>query len=646
MRYPFKANKAKKPVTPDPVDAAKEEAANPQTHPERLRALAQSPVVYNAGHFTVLRLLAANPNTPPDVLSTLVASCPDEFLTNPAAPLLLLEDPGFYDRVSTPTLKTLLVRENLPGWLVRALVAHRDPGVSEAARLHILLTGEKGEGWREEARTAIFALPSGIPPILVELLDLQIAPPWMIGLIAGSRDAAIRRAALTSPSPATSGLRRLIARAAGTPDGVTLGAEPSPDIAPEELERLARGGPYMRHLAARHPNTSPETLARLAADPDTFIRVRIARNPSTPPEILNVFARSETEALRIAVARNPATPGDLLALLMTDAAGRVRAACVRHPRTMPDQLKAMAYDADEEARIAVARHPNTPPDVLIHLAQDDSASVRRALERRDRARPVPPAQNQTSLGQSRTTAWKPYRLFVGSQDAQTGALLKQARDPRATLETLEHLARRKDPAVAAAIAMHPRATTWLLRQLFQGTSQKSGLHYYLLLALSAHRNTPVDVLEQMVSSDSLGGGICQNIAGHPRLPELSETAHRRLAAHDQIAVRQMLRRVLPPNIWDTPKVRGLAFQGALSAQGTSLQLLALATTPQQNLAEYARSPEWRVRMALALNPHGKRPERAALLHDGNALVRAAARAGMAGETDPLGLWDMPPHGTL
>jgi hypothetical protein len=61
------------------------------------------------------------------------------------------------------------------------------------------------------------------------------------------------------------------------------------------------------HLA-RNPNTSAETLARLANDDDDSVRRGVAINPNTPPETLERLANDEKWSVRYYVTRNPNTP--------------------------------------------------------------------------------------------------------------------------------------------------------------------------------------------------------------------------------------------------------------------------------------------------------------------------------------------------
>src|SRR5687767_2225721 len=104
------------------------EACDPATTPRRLRELAGS----GWG-----REVAANPNAPVDLLLKLAARHFDSFLANLVLPLLLLEDPGLFHKLTTPSLRRLLRGENLPENLLASLCRHKDAEVRQSARLHV-----------------------------------------------------------------------------------------------------------------------------------------------------------------------------------------------------------------------------------------------------------------------------------------------------------------------------------------------------------------------------------------------------------------------------------------------------------------------------------------------------------------------------
>jgi len=65
---------------------------------------------------------------------------------------------------------------------------------------------------------------------------------------------------------------------------------------------------FVRRRAALNPNTSTETLDRLADDKDGAVRYEVAWNPHTLPETLESLANDDDWYVRCAVAFNPNTP--------------------------------------------------------------------------------------------------------------------------------------------------------------------------------------------------------------------------------------------------------------------------------------------------------------------------------------------------
>ena len=97
-----------------------------------------------------------DPNTPPEVLRPLARRYPLAFCQNPVAPLLLLENPQFFNFHPVRLLQ-ILRDENLPRWLVEHLALHRATCVREAAQLHIALAGEATEPWTGKCRASTSA---------------------------------------------------------------------------------------------------------------------------------------------------------------------------------------------------------------------------------------------------------------------------------------------------------------------------------------------------------------------------------------------------------------------------------------------------------------------------------------------------------
>jgi hypothetical protein len=318
-----------------------------------------------------------------DLLLKLAARQFDAFLVNPVLPLLLLEDPGFFLKLSSASLRRLLRREQLPETLLASLLRHGDAEVRDSAALHVQQTksaGDHGDAVRRslaESRADTAALP--------ELFDLGLVPAWLSEPLAGTPNAELRDFVVSvlerSPEAQTAAVGKLYRRAGAAQPRPGNPSRSDPNLAAEEVRRLATGGPWVRGVAARHPNTPPESLARLARDPVLAVRVSALRHPFTPEEALWAGSAAVLPILRRAVARNPAATDAMLARLAADPDPTVRRAVAAHRYLEPKALTVLAGDADAAIRESVARHRLTAPDVLEKLSADAEARVRRAAAR-------------------------------------------------------------------------------------------------------------------------------------------------------------------------------------------------------------------------------------------------------------------------
>ncbi|GJD15813.1 hypothetical protein RIVM261_007690 [Rivularia sp. IAM M-261] len=147
-------------------------------NPEILRTLSFSE--YKATREAV----AANPNTPTDVLLELGAEFPAQLVENPIFSLLLLENPALLQEIPLPTLRSILRLENVQPFILEQAADKADvevqlalamnpqtsrkilerlagsthPQVVEAAQLHVNLAGELTQGYEEKAKELILKI--------------------------------------------------------------------------------------------------------------------------------------------------------------------------------------------------------------------------------------------------------------------------------------------------------------------------------------------------------------------------------------------------------------------------------------------------------------------------------------------------------
>ena len=132
--------------------------------------------------------LLAHPNTPPDCCSALIGidllHNYRAFCSNPAASLLILEIPDFWDWYEVNSCQQLLREEMLPLIAVQVFSRNEDAAVAESARLHIAMAGEIQNQREGEAAIRAAAFPRyptrQSPPFdLAHLRQKGTAYEWM-----------------------------------------------------------------------------------------------------------------------------------------------------------------------------------------------------------------------------------------------------------------------------------------------------------------------------------------------------------------------------------------------------------------------------------------------------------------------------------
>ncbi|MCX7782167.1 MAG: hypothetical protein N2318_00810, partial [Meiothermus sp.] len=607
-----------------------EEAQNPQTPPERLKALASRPEA------EVRRAVAGNPNTPEAVLWRLAVHFPEVVLCNPVLDLLwlvnanwLAEMPGYARQrlLACPQAPTHLlrwvVREGDPGALlsvlqnpvaprewVEALTDHPLPAVAEAARLHTGLETEPLEaalGWCEADLDYLE---------LRQMVLLGMAPPWLAPRIAREPEPALRLALLEQENLPQAVLEAFLF---DEEEEVRKAARQHPATPPETTELLDRlearlpvevpfealaegtiplgtGGLYtqghywIRQLIAAHPQTPPHLLERFLTDDDWRVRGAVARNPALPPHWLEQLAQDGDREVRQWVATNPHTPSSLLEQLVGDAYEEVRRAAAENPcapqrvlalferaqaqdkALTPEELERIARLGEWARRLAVA-HPNTASETLERCHADPDWHTRLAVAKNPK---TPPAT-------------------LAAMAADTDPDVRQAvAVHRSTpLQSLERLAGDEQPDVRAQIAQNPRTPPNLLLQLAQDD------HWRVRQAVAANLSTPAKALEQLAQDSDRD--VRQAVADNPQVPEaaLEPLFAGWFAGLDAgMSLVELYRRAknqepLSPELLDK------------LAQGSDWAKRLAARHPwtsAETLRALGRDEDWRVRQAVATNP--------------------------------------------
>lgn len=402
-------------------------ASDPCTAPDVLGELARS------SDRTTRQYVAANPNTPTEVLLNLGEEFPEQVLENPIFSLLLLENPNLVAEIPYNTLASLLKYETVPDSFIEWVMNNRRGDsqihlalamnaktpknvlkgllessnyseVKELVQLHVNFAGELTESWERFALGAIWntalngqkygqyieqlAKINSIPKYLI------VIPEWFEHTLPKS-DTYFKETA-NNPKTTVKGLSHFATD--NNDDG---------DL----------------RLVAKNPNTPVKVLSKLATDNDVTVRLHVAFNPNIPVNILSQLAKDNNSVVREYVAKNPNTPTSVLEQILGDRSEKILQFVVaRYLAHNPDQLSFVLqhYPKDYQPsysrlvilfhpqvptnllvenrrsnawleRYAIAQHPNTPPDTLEILAKDANRIVRAAAKANLQTRPAPSA---------------------------------------------------------------------------------------------------------------------------------------------------------------------------------------------------------------------------------------------------------------
>lgn len=101
----------------------------------------------------------------------------------------------------------------------------------------------------------------------------------------------------------------------------------------------------------------------------------IAVSPETNPSILDALSYTNCKALVERIAENPNTSQDTLKRLAVHPALEVRCAVSENSNTPVDVIAALAQDECIDVRFTLAESPTTPEEILDQLTEDDNCYV-------------------------------------------------------------------------------------------------------------------------------------------------------------------------------------------------------------------------------------------------------------------------------
>jgi hypothetical protein len=358
-------------------------ANNPSTPPEQLRKLADSSDAITRSH------VAANPNTPTEVLLLLCAEFPAQVLNNPILSLLFLENPNVFNTIPLDNLLILLQQEKVPVFFLEWAATQPTPEIqlavamnaqtpkpilekfvdsqwskiAEAARLHVNLAGEMLEGWDEAARAVVECID------IIHIDWVYLEKLAKVGLIP---DFAIKLLLRNLPQHELYCLKVLKTSAT------------SAHTAPSTLEQLTKYNYWeIRSAVACNLRTPATILAQLASDRDWLVREAVAYNPRTPTSILAQLANDSDWLVRNAVSCNPSTPIQLREQLMPAQHRLVRCNSIHHTLStssktlatlfleiiQKSQTHASFISTPLLSRFIILLHPQTPDEMLVDTSR-------------------------------------------------------------------------------------------------------------------------------------------------------------------------------------------------------------------------------------------------------------------------------------
>ena len=329
--------------------------------------------------------VAANPNSPTEVLLKLGEEFPEQLLENPIFSLLLLENPNLIAEIPYNTLLSLLKCETVPvsflEWgpnnptgdrnillalamnaktprhiLEKLLQNQSYPDLQEAVQLHVNFAGEMTELWDRPAIEAIRNTTQNIQKFgryLEQLAKINSMPEFLIPIWE----------LVTKTLPLSDTSFQQTANNTKTPVKA---------LSPLATDNDVR----VRRLVASNPNTPVNILSQLATDNDDSVRCYVAKNPNTPVNILSQLTKDNNAGVRLHVAFNPNVPVNILSQLATDNNAGIRGCVAKNPKTPVDILSQLATDDDVGVREKVVKNPHIPMSLLEQLLSDRSEKVR------------------------------------------------------------------------------------------------------------------------------------------------------------------------------------------------------------------------------------------------------------------------------
>jgi hypothetical protein len=560
-------------------------AENPNMEPELLRQLADSDDI------AIREAVAANPNTPTEVLLKLAEAFPQQFLNNPVLSLLLLENPNFAAEIPYYALLNLLKQPELPDFLLSSAATHANPEILYLVAKH---PNTPDRALEEMARRNPKDTPLGLSIIKREDVSERV-----LSLLVEYSAIAVRLCLAKNPAISPNILAKLAIVREANPNFqqeiyLKLAKNPNTPIQViygllKKCDRKIKQGISQRsdlpmsiiielasdfqiqatNSLAKNLSIGADVLMELANHPELRVQQMVVRHPNVPQSLLDRAVK--TAELRQYVAENPSTPADLLVELVQSGEEEILRAIATNPNTTASVLESIAKTHSHD--ILIAKHPNATTkllqQILWRLAMDERLSVRKYVAKH----PHTPVDILIAWVRKQPEL----RLFIAQNPSISPEIIAQlagdvsakvrealAYNPSTPAYILEKLAKDSQIAVRQAVASHPKTSGNILEflaqdwqcstfvaqnpntptQVLENLMRLSGFSWLLL----AHPNTSLLMQHKLLCMLGTSGIDSERIyaAKHPhtpvevlmqltrdRNPEIQNAALRTIAKHDK-----------------------------------------------------------------------------------------------------------------
>jgi hypothetical protein len=396
-----------------------------------------------------------------------------------------------------------------------------------------------------------------------------------------------------------------------------------------------------RYLVGLHPNTSAESLRRLAADETSWVRESTAFNPNTPADLLSAYLAGDDAALWFGLAHNPALTTEQQLVLAAKADGRTLKALANASENPVIWQSIVAnHNAAEESwqpLLALALASKSKSGKFAKLMTDDQPLC---LQKASALHPNCPERFWPQFNH--------YLPHLIRQNPGVGLLMLETLEPLESeekgawkIQQLLSSGRGNGMVMQFLADQHPEEEIRLYalgaRNVSIATVQRSLLLIQpnCLKRIAERRDLNAFLFHALANDHRTG--VRQAIARNPDCPEtlLQQLAHDKVdavrvivlnqyphLAQGQVTGESEEKRLGMASNLDNPKL----LQGLVKDESPAVRL-TLAANPHCTAAmlrQLATDPEPEVRAAAAANNQMEQEQRNLLLDDPAAQVRASA----------------------